>query len=53
MKVKVETSIKGMSDEQLEDSASKLLPLLMTGDANTIIVGRQPNAKLFSEEVPL
>lgn len=53
MKVTVETNIRGMSDEQLQDSASKLVPLLMTGDANNIVVGRQPNAKLFSEEVPL
>ncbi len=53
MEVKVETTIKGMSDAQLQDSASKLVPLLMTGDANHITVGRQPNAKLFSQEVPL
>lgn len=53
MQVTVETTIKGMSDEQLQYSASKLVALLMTGDANSIVIGRQPNAKLFSEEVPL
>lgn len=53
MEVKVGTTIKGMSDQQLQYSASKLVPLLMTGDAHAITIGRQLNAKLFSEEVPL
>lgn len=53
IKVMVESTLRGRSDEELESIASKLIPLTMTGDKNNIEVGRQPNAKIFSEEVPL
>jgi|GEM_PF-473050 len=49
--VEIKSTLRGQSDAQLADTASKLQPLSITGDANNVIIAG--TGKLFSSVVPL